>query len=59
MEKNSNSQKEELAKRLAEQLEEDEKEKEKSNKIRANAYYLNFNAPQAGYYKVKTRISST
>lgn len=57
MEKNSNSQKEELAKRLAEQLEEDEKEK--SNKIRANAYYLNFNAPQAGYYKVKTRISST
>ena len=57
MEKNSNSQKEELAKKLAEQLEEDEKEK--NNKIRANAYYLNFNAPQAGYYKVKTRISST
>ena len=52
MEKNS-KQKEELARRLAE----DEKKKQE-NLIRANAYYLNFNAPQAGYYKVKTRIAS-
>ena len=32
--------------------------KEQENIIRANAYYLNFNAPQAGYYKVRTRIAS-
>ena len=51
MEKNS-KQKEEFARRLAED------EKEKENIIRANAYYFNFNAPQAGYYKVKTRIAS-
>ena len=50
MEKNS-KQKEELARRLAE----DEK---KENIIRANTYYFDFNAPQAGYYKVKTRIAS-
>lgn len=51
MEKNS-KQKEELARRLAED------EKKKENIIRANAYYFDFNAPQAGYYKVKTRIAS-
>lgn len=50
MEKNS-KQKEELARRLAE----DEK---KENIIRSNAYYFDFNAPQAGYYKVRTRIAS-
>ena len=50
MEKNS-KQKEELVKRLA------ENEKKKENTIRANAYYFDFNAPQAGYYKVKTRIA--
>ena len=50
MEKNS-KQKEELSRRLAE----DEK---KENIIRANAYYFDFNAPQAGYYKVRTRIAS-
>ena len=46
-----NKQKEELARRLA------EKEKE-ANKIIARAYYFDFNAPQAGYYKVNTRIAS-
>ena len=51
MEKNS-KQKEELARRLA------ENEKKKENIIRANAYYFDFNAPQAGYYKVRTRIAS-
>ena len=51
MEKNS-KQKEELARRLAED------EKKKENIIRANAYYYDFNAPQAGYYKVRTRIAS-
>lgn len=51
MEKNS-KQKEELARRLAED------EKKKENIIRANAYYFDFNAPQAGYYKVRTRIAS-
>ena len=51
MEKNS-KQKEELARRLAED------EKNKENIIRANAYYFDFNAPQAGYYKVRTRIAS-
>ena len=51
MEKNS-KQKEELARRLAED------DKKKENIIRANAYYFDFNAPQAGYYKVKTRIAS-
>ena len=51
MEKNS-KQKEELARRLAED------EKKKENVVRANAYYFDFNAPQAGYYKVRTRIAS-
>ena len=51
MEKNS-KQKEELARRLAED------EKKKENTIRANAYYFDFNAPQAGYYKASTRIAS-
>ena len=51
MEKNS-KQKEELARRLAED------EKKKENVIRANAYYFDFNAPKAGYYKVRTRIAS-
>lgn len=51
MDKNS-KQKEELARRLAED------EKKKENIIRANAYYFDFNAPQAGYYKVRTRIAS-
>ena len=51
MEKNS-KQKEELARRLAED------EKKKENIIRANAYYFDFNAPQAGYYKLRTRIAS-
>ena len=51
MEKNS-KQKEELARRLAED------EKKKEDIIRANAYYFDFNAPQAGYYKVRTRIAS-
>ena len=51
MEKNS-KQKEELARRLAED------EKKKENVIRANAYYFDFNAPQADYYKVRTRIAS-
>ena len=51
MEKNS-KQKEELARRLAED------EKKKENVIRANAYYFDFNAPQAGYYKASTRIAS-
>ena len=51
MEKDS-KQKEELARRLAEE------EKKKENVIRANAYYFDFNAPQAGYYKVRTRIAS-
>lgn len=46
-----NKQKEELARRLAEKEEE-------TNKIIARAYYLNFNAPQAGYYRVNTRIAS-
>ena len=50
MEKNS-KQKEELARRLAE-------DGKKENVIRANAYYFDFNAPQAGYYKVRTRIAS-
>jgi hypothetical protein len=45
-----NKQKEELARRLA--------EKEEENKIIARAYYLNFNAPQAGYYNINTRIAS-
>ena len=52
MDKNS-KQKEELARRLAE-----DDEKKKENVIRANAYYFDFNAPQAGYYKVRTRIAS-
>ena len=51
MEKNS-KQKEELARRLAED------EKKKENIIRANAYYFDFKAPQAGYYQVRTRIAS-
>lgn len=51
MEKNS-KQKEEFARRLAED------EKEKENIIRANAYYFNFNAPQAGYHYKRTRIAS-
>ena len=51
MDKNS-KQKEELARRLAED------EKKKENVIRANAYYFDFNAPQAGYYKIRTRIAS-
>lgn len=51
MEKNS-KQKEELARRLAED------EKKKENVIRANAYYFDFNAPQVGYYKASTRIAS-
>lgn len=46
-----NKQKEELARRLAEKEEE-------ANKIIARAYYFDFNAPQAGYYKVNTRIAS-
>lgn len=46
-----NKQKKELARRLAEKEEE-------ANKIIARAYYLNFNAPQAGYYRVNTRIAS-
>ena len=46
-----NKQKEELARRLAEKEEE-------ANKIIARAYYLNFNEPQAGYYRVNTRIAS-
>ena len=50
MDKNS-KQKEELARRLAEG-------EKKENVIRANAYYFDFNAPQAGYYKVRTRIAS-
>ena len=50
MEKNS-KQKEELARRLAE----DEK---KENTIRANVYYFEFNAPQAGKYYKRTRIAS-
>ena len=45
-----NKQKEELARRLA--------EKEEANKIIARAYYFDFNAPQASYYNVKTRIAS-
>jgi hypothetical protein len=45
-----NRQKEELARRLA--------EKEEENKIIARAYYLNFNAPRAGYYNINTRIAS-
>ena len=49
MEKNS-KQKEEFARRLAED--------EKENIIRANAYYFNFNAPQAGYHYKRTRIAS-
>ena len=51
MEKNS-KQKEKLARRLAED------EKKKENVVRANAYYFDFNAPQAGYYKARTRIAS-
>ena len=50
MEKNS-KQKEELARRLAE----DEK---KENIIRANAFLINLNAPETGYYYKRTRISS-
>ncbi|MGN1125550.1 MAG: hypothetical protein ACI4S3_07375 [Candidatus Gastranaerophilaceae bacterium] len=55
MEKNSKNQKEEFARRLAGG---EEDEKGKGNIIRANAYYFDFNAPQAGYYKVRTRIAS-
>ena len=50
MEKNS-KQKEELARRL----EEDEK---KENIIRANAFLINLNAPETGYYYKRTRIAS-
>ena len=52
MKKISKSQ-EELAKRLAV-----EEKKKNENVIKANAFYINFNAPQAGYYKVRTRIAS-
>lgn len=51
MEKNS-KQKEELAKRLA------EGEKKKENIIRANAFLINLNAPETGYYYKRTRIAS-
>lgn len=50
MEKNS-KQKEEFARQLAEK-------EEKANKIIARAYYFDFNAPQAGYYRVKTKVTS-
>lgn len=53
MEKNS-KQKEEFARRLAE----DEKKKEKGNIIRAKAFLIDFNAPQAGYYYQRTRIAN-
>lgn len=52
MKKISKSQ-EELAKRLAM-----EEKKKNDNIIKANAFYIDLNAPQAGYYKVRTRISS-
>lgn len=52
MEKKS-KQKEELARRLAE----DERQG-KANKIRANAFLINLNAPETGYYYKRTRISS-
>ena len=51
MEKNS-KQKEELARRLA------EGEKKKENLIRANAFLINLNAPETGYYYKRTRIAS-
>ena len=51
MEKNS-KQKEELARRLA------EGEKKKENVIRANAFLINLNAPETGYYYKRTRIAS-
>ena len=51
MEKNS-KQKEELARRLA------EGEKNKENVIRANAFLINLNAPETGYYYKRTRIAS-
>lgn len=50
MEKNS-KQKEEFARRLAED------EKEKENIIRAKAFLIDLNAPQAGYYYQRTRIA--
>ena len=52
MEKNS-KQKEELARRLAE-----EERQGKTNKIRANAFLINLNAPETGYYYKRTRIAS-
>ena len=51
MEKNS-KQKEELARRLA------EGEKKKENVVRANAFLINLNAPETGYYYKRTRIAS-
>ena len=51
MDKNS-KQKEELARRLA------EGEKKKENVIRANAFLINLNAPETGYYYKRTRIAS-
>ena len=51
MEKNS-KQKEELARRLAEDG------KKKENVIRANAFLINLNAPETGYYYKRTRIAS-
>ena len=53
MEKNSKNQKEELARRLAE-----EERQGKANKIRANAFLINLNAPETGYYYKRTRIAS-
>lgn len=52
MKKISKSQ-EELAKRLAM-----EEKQGKANKIRANAFLINLNAPETGYYYKRTRIAS-
>ena len=49
MNKNSNKQKEEFARRLAEK---------NANKIRARAFLLDLNAPETGYYYKRTRIAS-
>ena len=50
MEKNS-KQKEELARRLA-------KDEKKEDIIKANAFLINLNAPETGYYYKRTSIAS-
>lgn len=50
-----NKQKEDFIRRL---LAKDD-DKDEGNKIRARAYYFDFNAPRAGFEYKRTRIAST